>query len=123
MVSTGDDGTGRKDAESNFKNRRGPRTREAVENNQMLLFEVVPVDLLPVVPSKTWILLIARKGDQVFCEMKLPRTLDDDGRVEAWAERIIVPTINLNDAPKKSSVPTDGGGADEIDINVKRRAS
>jgi hypothetical protein len=125
MVSTGDDGTGKEHAVSNFKNRRGPRTREAVENNeQLLLFEVIPDDTLPIVPSKTWILLIARKGDQVFCEMKLPRSMDEGGRVEAWAERIIIPTINLNDAPKTSRLPIEPeGGANEIDIDVKRRAS
>ncbi len=122
-VATGDDGTGREHEASNFKNKRGPTARRAVETNQMLLFEIVQADTMPVVPSKTWILLVSRKADQVFSEMLLPRSLDESGRVEAWAERIILPTINLNDAPKKLTIPSEPEGGAEIEIDVTRRAS
>lgn len=119
-ISTGNSGTGVEGRESNFKHGRGTRTRQAVERTQISLFDLMFNEIPSVVLSKTWILLIARNRDYVFCEMKLPRLLDSDGRVEAWAERIIIPTIKLGDTPKESVKPDSGN---EIVIDVTRRAS
>lgn len=123
-TSTGDDGTGVTAKDSNFKNRRGPRTRRAVEQNQALLFSELKKEAPNLVLSKTWMLLVHRKGDYAFCEMKLPRLLDEDGRVAAWAERVIFPPINLGDEPgtkRRHDEPLIEGGATEIDIDITRR--
>ena len=124
-ISTGNKATGVESGDSNFKNRGGPLRQRAIERNQRSLFEELEREIPSLILSKTWVLFIARKGDYVACELKLPLVLDGDGRVEAWAERIMIPTIKLGDVPaettRRQGSPKLEDGAKEIDIDVTRR--
>lgn len=122
-VSTGDDATGDPDSQSNTKYPRGPRTVKAIRvNGQLLIAEFadffVPVEEDDEKPRITWILLIAKHGDEIHCELKLPRSVGSDGRVEDWQERIILPTIKPGEFPPDAE---DEGDAGDIDIDITRR--
>lgn len=66
----------------------------------------------------TWYLLYHRAGDQLRAELSLPMAVDGCGRIEAWRERIILPTIDLSDGPAPSR---DADGGPDVDVPVQRR--
>jgi hypothetical protein len=119
-VATGDDSTGRAGASPKTKYSKGPATVAAVEQNQLSLFE----SLEPIVPGPaptdrvTWLLLIARGGREVRCELSLPAAIGDDGRVEVWAERIILEPVSRDPEPTVNPVDQEP----EIVVEVSRRA-
>jgi hypothetical protein len=122
VVSTGDDGTGLADLPATTKYRKGPATVAAVEVNayQLDLFDLgrtVVALAARRAPRITWMLLIARVGDQIRCELSLPSIIADDGRVERWEERIILPPFDLG--PVADELPEDDGG--DIDMEIARR--
>ncbi|HNN97056.1 MAG TPA: hypothetical protein PKI03_32530 [Pseudomonadota bacterium] len=92
-VAAGDDQTGNPAATSKTRHPKGGVTEAAVENNQQLsLFALT--ELAP--PKKlraTWILLVHRKEGFLHTELSLPSAIGDDGRVDAWSERIILEPI------------------------------
>jgi hypothetical protein len=124
-VATGNDGTGRAGATPSTNARKGPSTLEAVAVNQfqfsfMAEYQSAPNDA----PSDenghrtTWFLLIHRANNEVRCELSLPISIGEDGRIDAWRERILL-----------GSTPLDGDLAVpvppqllDITIDVKRRA-
>jgi hypothetical protein len=62
-------------------------------------------------------LLISRVGDDIRCELSLPSLVAEDGRVERWEERIILPFFEMGyDAGELSE---DNGG--DIDVEITRR--
>jgi hypothetical protein len=120
-VTTGDQGTGVARATPRTKYPKGPATAAAVERNrlQLDLFKRYEEsdDSEPVVV--TWLLLIARSGKQIRCELSLPGYIGDDDRVETWVERIILEPISTEPTPDfgKLDQPT------EIDVLVDRKVS
>jgi len=46
--------------------------------------------------AQTWFLLRNRIDETVYAELSLPAAIGDDGRVEEWIERIILPPISLD---------------------------
>lgn len=117
-VATGDEGTGVIAHMPRTKYPKGPATHAAVARNvQLDLFLPVP-DRKPadVVGPVTWLLLIACAGDEVRAELSCPAGIGDDGRVEAWRERIVLTPVKLG-----SPVPPDFEPGPEIDVDVIRR--
>lgn len=91
VVNTGDEGTGDLDSDVSTKYRRGPVSRKAVQvNGQLVLFEAAGFDS-PTGERSTWFLLVHCTTDQMRSELSLPRTVDEDGRITAWAQRIPLP--------------------------------
>lgn len=122
VVSTGDDGTGLAELFATTKYPKGPATLAAVEVNayQLDLFDlgrnVVPLAVRRA-PRITWMLLISRVADEIRCELSLPSLVAEDGRVERWEERIILPPFDMGyDA---DDLPEDGDG--DIDVEITRR--
>lgn len=121
-VSTGDGATGHADARAATKYPKGPATHAAVQVNavQLQLIDVAPIASAETHASRltrvTWLLLIARDGDEIRCELSLPGAIEDDGRVESGIERIILPVFTI-----EPDTPFEEDGAEEIDVQVQRR--
>lgn len=45
----------------------------------------------------TWILLHRRTGNLIQWELSLPKSVDDDGTIGAWAERIILAPVAVDE--------------------------
>jgi hypothetical protein len=120
-VSTGDINTGNPSLPSNTKYPRGPRGQKAIHRNQQF-------SLFPGVQEEeseddwlTWFLLVSKQSDDAIqCELKLPWSVGDDGRVQVWAERIVLPAINPNE-PIDADAMQPEGDLPDIDIDVARR--
>lgn len=127
-VATGNEDTGRKDNDPLTASAKGPRTVDAVVANQRQL--VMFPEMLPPKESlkdrgrATWLLLLHRDMDarEMRCELSRPISMDDDGRVDGWAERIILASRPFDGI---GGVLTDGGNgpqSPEITVEIKRRA-
>jgi hypothetical protein len=124
-VATGDEGTGLAEILPTTKTPKGPSTVEAVTTNQ-LAFEFAVAASKPAAEVAedadeervTWILLVHRAKNEVRSEISLPSSIGPDGRIDGWAERILL-----------TAVPIDGDLMDivppvqpDITIDVKRRS-
>jgi hypothetical protein len=118
-VSTGDEATGVESRSPRTKYPKGPATIAAVDQNQLWLAIVEPPATSDDTSDRvTWILLIHRAKNEVRSELSLPAAIGDDGRIDSWSERIILPVIALDQGG-----PDDGGADDEpnVDVEVSRR--
>lgn len=120
-VSSGDLGTGRSDATPKTRRSKGPRTAAAVSVNAAQL-DLFP-DTLPQPRTEegqvlTWVLLFCCDGDRLRAELSLPVYLDDGGHIDAWRERILLPTQSIDPA---FVMPEPDFGPD-IEIEIARRA-
>lgn len=126
VVSTGDENTGNPHKSPRTKFPKGPLMQQAIERNaQYDVFENVadvPAGARPKVRLRislvTWMLLIAKVGKTVQAELSLPAGIGDDGRVERWSERIILPPIRPDD-DDQMPIPEP---APDFDVDVVRRA-
>lgn len=123
-VSTGDDATGRADATPSTKARKGPSTIDAVNVNQLQLnlFPPTPIPTPPRDLSQkdervTWFLLMRRSLKEVRCELSLPSSIDADGHIDGWVERILLKPVPL-DGKMIEITPPKGP---EIIVNVRRK--
>jgi hypothetical protein len=127
-VATGDENTGRPESSPRTKYAKGGTTILLVTRNRMqtdffgLNQEQV---IVPDPACKTWFLLRIRNGESVQAELSLPAAIGDDGRVEEWLERIILPTISLKPGGGivGQDLPDSGDERGiEIDVPVRRRS-
>lgn len=118
-VSTGNQNTGRIDATPSTSRAKGPRTAYAVDVNQTWLPGFEPKK--PVVEEAdypTWFLMFHREKLELRSELSLPIEMGDDGHVNAWRERIILPTLPLD--PEFGVLPGPDFGPD-VEIKIARR--
>jgi len=126
-VATGNEDTGRRDSDPLTASAKGPRTVNAIVANQrQLVFPEMlpPVESLNAPGRATWLLLVYRDVDarEMRCELSRPISMDDDGRVDGWAERIILTSRPFDGI---GGVFADGGNgpqSPEITVEIKRRA-
>jgi hypothetical protein len=120
-VSSGDLGTGRIDAIPKTRRSKGPRTAAAVSVNAAQL------DLFPNTLARpksddskvlTWVLLFCCDADQLRAELSLPVYLDDGGHIDAWRERILLPSQSID----PSFVMPEPDFGPDIDVEIARRA-
>jgi hypothetical protein len=126
LVSTGDEYTGLTDLTPSTQSSKGPRTVNVVEGNaqQIPLFDFKKAR--PEIENQnterlTWILLFHRDkaSNEVRSELSCPVKINEDGQIDSWAERIILPAIPFggdnvevrNDVPKTP----------QIDVKIKRK--
>lgn len=125
-VATGDDGTGLINAVPSTKSPKGPSTVAAINVNQLELALDFgqTVSLIANLPSQeegnvvTWLLLICRGNGEVRCELSLPSSVDANGFIDSWRERILLGSIPL-DGEAVEIVPIP---APDITVDVKKRA-
>lgn len=125
-IATGDEGTGHAHANPTTKSSKGPRTVDVVVANKNQL--ELPLDCPPIPklllaqeePRMTWILLVHRGEKGVRSELSLPLSIDDDGYINAWRERIML-GILPND-PEMDKLKPNVNDQPDIAIEIKRRA-
>lgn len=128
VVAAGDECTGSKIAPKT-KSPKGPRTFAAVAANaqQISLFDLVEQLTPPTAAGDesqrlTWVLLVHRTIDgddaELRMELSLPSRIGEDGRIEHWPERIILPVIRLDGDPGGLRAVDPGP---DIDVDVTRR--
>lgn len=125
-VCCGDENTGNPHADPLTRNKRGNRTSRSVHYNvrQMDMFPVDRSDRqrLPLDSSAEqifWMLLfyVDLENQVVHYELSRPVNMADNGKVDGWQPRFIMPPLNLN-------APDDFGGPEtgpSIDIPVTPR--
>jgi hypothetical protein len=125
-VATGDEGTGLGNMNPRTKYPKGPTTAHAIKQNneQLELFADLASETEEISGGSdraalTWILLIARVGDQLRYELSLPAAIAEDGRVEGWRDRIIFEPLQI---PGSEAVNVELEPTEEIDIAVTPRS-
>lgn len=120
-VATGDESTGFCGSTPKTKYPRGPSTEAAIEQNQLPFFEEPEKRVAELTPSDrvTWLLLISSSPDtnDIRCELSLPNSIGDNGKVEQWSERILLPTVRRD--PEPTLLPAHDES--EIVVEVSRR--
>lgn len=138
-VSSGDECTGIEGLIPRTRNPKGITMQEATSSNraQLGLFSDMdvppdPADLEAIEEWSTWLLLTYRDTvtRKVRCELSRPIAIGIDGRVDGWAERIILGSIPFDG--DEVSLTRDNGrggngsgsedGNDAIQVEVRRRA-
>lgn len=106
---------------------KGPATKKALQTNQLTFTDVA--DHFPR-PSRrlvkglrrfTWLLLhfVDEESGEIRLELSLPSTMDDQGRIVDWRERIILPPISGLPQALLGRGVDDGSG--EVEISIERR--
>lgn len=121
-VASGNADTGRAHLTPTTRSSKGPNTAAAVSINagQMELFPEL-IEALPIHDGErrvTWILLFHADGKELRGELSLPVSMDEEGHIKAWKERIILPSQPL-DSGFTVREPEFGP---EVDIDIQRRA-
>jgi hypothetical protein len=118
-VATGGVGTGRADSVPTTKAPKGPNTLAAVTLNQFSLFPEEPSEHAQQREARvTWILLIHRSDKGVWSELSLPSSMDRDGYIDHWQERILLGSIPIGGDSVEALPPP----VPEITIDIERRA-
>lgn len=125
-VMTGSDRTGKSGLPHPVtKYTRGPLTHAAIEVNQlaMLLFGARAGQTVDEQETRarrvTWILLVSTRHDEVRMELSCPLAIDESGRISAWSERIILPSLDLESTLE--FVDDDDPDEPEIEVSVEPR--
>ncbi len=125
VVSTGDEYTGLPDLTPSTQSSKGPRTVSVVEVNaqQIPLFDFKkhPEIVKQGEERLTWILLFHRDktSNEMRCELSCPVKMNEEGQIDAWAERIILPRIPFGG--ENVEVRKDAPKTPEIDVKIKRK--
>jgi hypothetical protein len=110
------------------KTPKGPATMRVVEVNRQLslasladdqsAFGTDPADAAPT--RETWLLLhfYDRTAGEIRCELSRPAVMEGK-QVTGWSERILLEPVPF---AENVEIPMDDLDADEIDIDVSRRA-
>jgi hypothetical protein len=127
-AATGNENTGNRDAEPLTTCAKGPKTISAIVANrrQLVLPWVQFQPIVPIGPSgrATWILLIRRDlgRRQLRLELSRPISVGINGKINGWAERIILTPQELDGIPEMSLDDSNGPETPEITVEIKRRA-
>lgn len=124
-VATGDEATGVEGGVPRTKYPRGAASIEAIEDNQLTLFPgLVPIKRRSTAKPGilTWLLLHRRLKDTVRWEISLPKTVDADGMILSWEDRIIFEPLQFDaiDEAPLSGVDLDEA-AEQFDPIVTRK--
>ncbi|MDP9864037.1 MULTISPECIES: hypothetical protein [Streptosporangium] len=128
VATTGDAQTGSKTgAPPTTKYAKGATYQKVVQDNgqvQLPLFvdaEVGPVlhDIAAEQPRATWVLLYYVTERAVFVELSLPGSITEQGYVDYWRERILIPPYVIESVSVGSEEPREGEQG--VDVAVERR--
>jgi hypothetical protein len=135
VATTGDERTGVADASPTTKYAKGPVTVNAVRRNEQhiqdALFDLPSLEdgkaLAEAVyfsadETRVWLLLYTVTGDGIRAELSCPASITDQGFVDEWDERIILPFLPFEEAVAETGEDGSDGGNDQgIDVPVERR--
>lgn len=120
FVLAGDSGTGFAKAELRSRRKRGTRGRLAVNANQLVMDLGTHENDSVLSAGQTWALVhyLDLEVGEVRAEVALPTAIADDGRVNGWERRIVLPSLPLF-APAIPERVT----ADDVEIEVRRKTT
>ncbi|HWQ52252.1 MAG TPA: hypothetical protein VN442_01120 [Bryobacteraceae bacterium] len=127
-VATGNENTGNKDEDPLTSSAKGPKTVNAIFANRRQLIDprmlLGPLEPIETAGRSTWLYLVHRDitARQMRSELSRPISMDEDGRVDGWAERIILAPQELDGIPESLVGGTDGPQTPEITVEIRRRA-
>lgn len=112
-VHSGDSSTGiNGDRDPRLTRPKGVKTKQRVEYNsrdtQLTLIELPSQKLPPDEACETWFLLLKTTRDEIRLELSCPKSIDADGIVGGWHERILLPPVQISGAVDPIE-PPDGG--------------
>jgi hypothetical protein len=121
-IASGDEGTGNPHAEASNRSKKGPNTVDAVETNQQfdLFAESLPQTKEDAEGNDTWVLLHFTDPvkQEIRIELSRPSEIGDDGKISAWSERIILPSIPFDGDPVEIVAPS----GPDVAIEIRRKA-
>jgi hypothetical protein len=109
------------------RRRRGTAAVRIIRENTQYVLQLDDTPMssnLTAALDGTWFLLYTRDGDTVRLELSYAKAVDHSGTLLKWAERLILPDIDLMGPP-----PTDDRGRgdesldNDVDVPVSRRVS
>ena len=117
-VNSGNEFTGLRGQAKTVSTRspRGPGSLRIVMQNMQFDLPIPQMPLLRRI-ERTWFLLYFRDGNIVRSELSLARAVNHEGQLVNWAERLILPDIDLH-GPDSA---TDDFNAPDMDVRVLRR--
>lgn len=127
-AATGNEDTGNLDADPLTSCAKGPRTISAIFSNQRQLvgpwMVLGPIEPVETTGRATWLLLMHRDllSRQLRLELSRPISIATDGRVNGWAERIILASQALDGIPETLLGGGDEPQSPEITVEIRRRA-
>jgi hypothetical protein len=116
--------TGLEEGTPRTANPRGAASSRAVQINGQLEFSVTAALLADMAAEKadtvtTWFLLYYRsQADELRAELSLPVRISDKGIVDAWRERILLPSRTFG---ADQVLPRDAGGNDDVEFDIAAR--
>lgn len=123
----GDKDTGNPDPNVTPQPKRPRREagKQLVVNNIQESFPGMEPEEDPDARAQLWYLLWYRKagpnGDLVYSELSLPTAVGDNGIIERYLQRIILPVIDMSEGPGADARDDQDRGPD-LDIPIQRRA-
>ena len=122
-VATGDRHTGVKGETPSTKSSKGPKTQLAIAQNTLawtLYGDIRTAEKQKADSRITWILLFYRDTEtsEIRCELSLPASMNHEGQVDEWKERIILTAIPFGDGGARIKVDSP---TPDINIDVQRR--
>jgi hypothetical protein len=116
----GDKNTGNPDEVPQTKRPRRAGSQQLVVNNVQPVFPELDLedDGDADAQAKLWYVLFHRTGEVLKCELSLPTAVDDNGLIEDYLERIILPDLDAQNPPPESGDDVDP----DVDVPVQRRA-
>ena len=121
-IASGDEGTGNPNAPASNRSKKGPNTFDAVEINQQfdMFTEALPQTIADAAGNDTWVLLHFTDSirHEIRIELSRPSEIGDDGKISAWSERIVLPSISFDGDPVEILTPS----GPDIDIEIRRKA-
>jgi len=127
-VATGDENTGlRSNVDPCTRSSKGPRTVQAVQRNAWLFPEMEQDEIASRESQErdTWLLLMHRDlgAQEVRCELSRPISIDQEGHIDQWSERIILEPTSFDGYDQTRGLSgTDEAQTGEIVVEIKRRA-
>lgn len=121
-IAAGDEGTGNANAQASNRSRKGPSISDAVEINQQfdMFIGSLPQTKEEAAGNDTWILLHHTDSNkhEIRIELSRPAEIGDGGKISAWSERVILPSISLEGDPVEVLAPS----GPDIEIEIRRKA-
>ncbi len=128
-VAGGDADTGISKGFPTTRSKKGPRTKEAIDRNQIQIFPEyfrLPISERIRNIGTLWMLLVhvSPQHQQVRAELSRPVRYDGAGRPRDFQPRIILAPIDLNEtfAPRLRREAATSSQTPEIKVEIKRRA-
>jgi hypothetical protein len=126
-AASGNENTGNPKEDPLTSSSKGPRTMIAIFANrrQLVIPEVLSVAEMPEIQARsTWWLLAHRDiaAREIRAELSRPIRMDAEGRIDGWAERIILSSQQLDEIPEGLVGGGNGPQGPEITLEIRRRA-